>query len=176
MDWLTKTQSAFYFTFTSKKKRRIGIITFLIVFTFYLIILPASSTGGQISLANLNYLSLQLIAFAFVMSALLAVIVPMNFKLKASGQKTHKAGAIIGGIGGLVGSLLCCSFILPSIIALIATVLPSVTFLGGLQGFIATHEAEILLISLVILIYAFMISVQQLNNCPNCHIDVKEKR
>lgn len=170
MNWTTKIQSALYFTFSSKKQCIIGIVTFLVVFSLYLIILPASSTGGQISLSNLNYLSLPLIAYAFIMAYLLSLIVPMNFKLKASGQRTLKSGSIIGGVGGLVGSLLCCSFILPSLIALIAVVLPNVTFLSGVQGFIATHEAEILLISSVILIYAFMMSVRQLNHCPNCQI------
>lgn len=166
----SKIISALYFTFSNKKQKLIGVVTFLVVFFFYLIILPASSTGGRISLANLNYLSLQLISFALIMAALLALIVPMNLKLKASGQKTHKATAVIGGVGGFIGSLLCCSFILPSIIALIAVVLPNVSFLTGVQGFIATHEADILLLSLVILIYAFIVSARQLNHCPNCQI------
>jgi len=170
MDWLINIKSALSFTFDAKKQYIIGVATFLVVFMIYLIILPASSTGGQISLANLNFLSLPLIGFAFVVAYLLALIVPMNFKLKESGQKTRSSGAIIGGIGGLIGSLLCCSFILPSLIALIAVVLPNVAFLGGVQGFIATHEAEILLISLVILLYAFLMSVKQLSHCPNCQI------
>jgi len=173
MDWPKKIQSAIYFTFDSKKQYLIGVITFLIIFFLYLLILPASNTGGQISLSNLSYLSLPLIAFAFIVAYLLGLIVPMNLKLKASGQKTHKSTAIVGGIGGLIGSLLCCSFVLPSLIALIAVVLPNVSFLSGLQGFIATHENEILLISLFILIYAFMMSVRQLNHCPNCQIQLK---
>jgi hypothetical protein len=170
MSWLSRIQTAIYFTFNEKKYYLIGIITFFLVFFLYLIILPASSTGGQISLANLSYLSFQLAAFAFVMAGLLSLIVPMNFKLKASGRRTHSAGTIIGGIGGLLGSLLCCSFILPSIIASIAVILPNVTFLTGIQGFIATHEPIILLVSLIILIYALLITVRQIVNCPNCQI------
>ena len=170
MNWLTRIQSAIYFTFDARKYYLIGIITCILVFFLYLIILPASSTGGQISLINFNYLSFQLVAFAFVMAGLLSLIVPMNFKLKASGQRTHSTGTIIGGIGGLLGSLLCCSFILPSIMAFIAIILPNVTFLTGVQGFIATHEPLILLFSLFILIYAFLISVRQIVHCPNCQI------
>ncbi len=170
MNWLTRIQSAIYFTFDARKYYLIGIITFILVFFLYLIVLPASSTGGQISLTNFSYLSPQLAAFAFVMAGLLSLIVPMNFKLKASGQRTHSAGTIIGGISGLLGSLLCCSFILPSIIAFIAVILPNVTFLTGVQGFIATHEPLILLFSLLILIYAFFISVRQIAHCPNCQI------
>jgi hypothetical protein len=170
MNWFTRAQSAIYFTFTDRKYYLIGASTFIIVFFLYLIILPANNTGGQISLANLNYLSFQLAIFAFIMAGLLSLIVPMNFKLKASGQRTHSAGTIAGGIGGLLGSLLCCSFILPSIVAFIAAILPNATFLMGVQGFIATHEPLILLASLLILIYAFLISVHQIVNCPSCQI------
>ncbi len=170
MNWISKIQAAIYFTFDARKYHLIGIITFVLVFLLYLIVLPASNTGGQISLTNLSYLSSQLVAFAFVMAGLLSLIVPMNFKLKASGQRTHSAGTIIGGISGLLGSLLCCSFILPSIIAFIAVILPNVTFLSGVQGFIATHEPLILLVSLMILIYAFLMSVRQIVHCPNCQI------
>ncbi len=170
MNWISRIQSAIYFTFDNRKYYLIGSITFIAIFFLYLIILPASSTGGQISLANLSYLSFPLAAFAFVMAVLLSLIVPMNFKLKASGQRTHSAGTIIGGIGGLLGSLLCCSFILPSIVAAIAVILPNVTFLTGVQGFIATHEPLILLISLLILVYALLVSVRQIVHCPSCQI------
>ena len=174
MNWFTRIQSAIYFTFDSRKYYLIGIVTFIVVFFLYLLILPATSTGGQISLVNFSYLSPQLVAFAFVMAGLLSLLVPMNFKLKASGQRTHSVGTIIGGIGGLLGSLLCCSFILPSIIAFVAVILPSVTFLTGVQGFIATHEPLILLVSLLILVYAFLISVRQVFHCPSCQI--KQRR
>lgn len=167
---LGKMQSALAFTFDKQRQYVIAIVIFVIVFLLYLIILPASSTGGQLSLVNLNYLSPQLGAFAFVMAIMLALIIPMNIKLRNSGQRTHKTGAVIGGAGGLVGSLLCCSYILPSLIALLGSILPSVTWLDGVQGFIATHEPLILLISLIVLTYAFLVSIRQLNHCPNCQI------
>lgn len=103
-----------------------------------------------------------------MVSAILATIVPKSLKLRSSGQKIHKTNTIIGTIGSFMGSLLCCSPMLPSLIATIALVLPSVTWWYGVQGFIATNEAQILFLSLALLIYAFIISIRQISYCPDC--------
>ncbi len=134
----------------------IGGISFAGFLAFYLLTLPSSFTGGRIGLAALRYLDLRLSLFSVVMAALMGLIVPFAVYLFRQGLGLSKASATGGVAVGLLTPILCCSPVLPIAISFVAGVFPSLvgSFGWGLQGFIATHQNELFLAAIALLIFA----------------------
>ena len=134
----------------------IGGISFVGFLAFYLITLPSSFTGGRIGLTALRYLDLRLSVFSVVMAALMSLIVPLAvylFRQRLGASKTSAAGGVAVG---LLTPVLCCSPALPIAISFVAGMFPSLIgpFGWGLQGFIATHQNELFLAAIALLIFA----------------------
>lgn len=134
----------------------IGGISFVVFLIFYLFTLPSSFTGGRIGLMALRYLDLRLSVFSVVMAALMGLIVPFAVYLFRQGLGASKASATGGLAVGLLTPILCCSPVLPIAISFVAGVFPSLvgSFGWGLQGFIATHQSELFLAAIVLLVLA----------------------
>lgn len=138
-----------------------GAASFVVALAVYLLMLPATFTGGRPGWRALAYLTPALVIWSIVFASLLALLVPMTLTLLARGHGERKAGAAAaGGLAGLVLSLvtplLCCTPVLPILFAFLAGWLP---FLAGgaggaFQGFLATHEGLFFAVSLALLLSA----------------------
>jgi fumarate reductase subunit D len=86
----------------------------------------------------------------------MGLIVPFAVYLFRQGLGASKASATGGVAVGLLTPILCCSPVLPIAISFVAGVFPSLvgSFGWGLQGFIATHQSELFLAAIVLLVLA----------------------
>lgn len=135
--------------FADRRARRWGILTFTISLFFYLLVLPATDTGGAIGLASLQFLTLGETALALVMAVLLGLTTALGIYGLRQGAHVTSGKTILGAIVAIVPTILCCSPILPLVITAIASVLPAAGAMGSpIQGFIATHEAWFYLVAI----------------------------
>lgn len=121
--------------------RILAVLSFVVLLAFYLMLLPASDTGGAIGPVALPFLTARDVILAIVMSGLLA----LTLSLGVYGWRMGSGGGVVGSASGsivaLIAPLLCCSPALPIAIAAIGASLPAVGAAATpLQGFIATHE------------------------------------
>jgi hypothetical protein len=151
--------------------------SFVVAFAVYLLMLPATFTGGRPGLAALAYLTPGLVFWALVLAALLALLVTATVYLLTRGYGARRtAGAASGGVLGLflslVTPLLCCTPILPVAIGALAGWLP---FLAGgaggaFQGFLATHESLFFAVSSLLLLGALVWDVREVAKDACCEI------
>lgn len=147
---------------------KVFVPSFIFFFSLYSFILPATYTGGRVGLVSLKMLTPALTLFAFVFSILIAFIIIMNVRLYKSGKESNGSSAFLGVFGGILPPLLCCSPVIPSLVASFGAVIPGLSSLSGLQGFIAVYETEIYLAVVVLLLYALYASAKSVVNCPEC--------
>ncbi len=131
-------------------------VSFAAFLVLYLLTLPSSYTGGQIGLVSLQFLDAKLISLSVAMATLVALLVPLMVYLIKQGQSASKSSAAGGLLVGLITPILCCSPLLPIALGFVASVLPS---LGGIlgpqiQGYIATHQTELFLAAILLLMLA----------------------
>ncbi|GAC1389542.1 MAG: hypothetical protein NVSMB31_05620 [Vulcanimicrobiaceae bacterium] len=133
-----------------RKVRAVLILTLggMVATAFYLFMLPSPSVGG-FSLIALQYLTpgLALIAalLGFGLSATLAINITA-FSMSASSNAA--------GLGGFIASVLpgslCCTSVVPSLLALAGASAPSIiTSTGKIQSIFALHETTFLVLSVV---------------------------
>ena len=142
--------------FRERKQRIRAGALFLVVFGFYLFLLPATYTGGRVGFVSIRFLNGKLFFFAFLFAFLLSLI--FSFAAAAASQRRFAAGdpgkkSSLGGFfGSVLPPLLCCSPILPSVAAVVAGIFPATFGVSGfLQGMIATYETQIFLLMAIIL-------------------------
>jgi hypothetical protein len=131
----------------------VGFVGFL---ALYLFTLPSSYTGGQIGLISLRFLDAGLVALSVALAALSGLTVPVMLYLIRQGQRASKVSAAGGVLVSVLTPLLCCSPILPLVLGFAASLAPSLVGVVSwrLQGFIATHQAELFLAAAGLLIFA----------------------
>ena len=143
---------ALRFVFGSRGYVLLSVLSFGVLLAFYLMVLPATETGGAVGLVALPFLTTQDMILALIMSGLLALTLPLGIYAWRSGRGGGLASSALGSIAALIAPLLCCSPILPLTIAMVAGVLPAVgTAAAPLQGFIATHELEFYLAAIALM-------------------------
>ena len=150
--------------------RWITIISFLLFLLLYLTTLPASYIGGYSSFEALEYLNPTLIGFSILMSALVALMMPLIIYLIRQGQKSSKSSATGGLLIGVLAPMLCCSPILPIAIGFIASALPMLggTFGIKIQGFIATHQIELFIVASLLLFFALYQNAKKVITGVSC--------
>ena len=131
------------FVFERKGYVLLSVLSFAVLLAFYLMVLPATETGGTIGPVALPFLTAQDVILALIMSGLLALTLPLGIHAWRSGGGGGLTGSASGSVAAMIGPLLCCSPILPLAIAAVAGILPAAGAAAApLQGFIATHELE----------------------------------
>ncbi|WP_211477090.1 hypothetical protein [Acidiphilium multivorum] len=141
-------------------------ISFIVLLTFYLMLLPASETGGAVGLVALPFLTVQDVFLAIVMAGLLALTLPLGVYGWRMGSGGGVVGSASGSIVALIAPLLCCSPILPITIAAIAASLPAVGAAATpLQGFIATHELEFYAAAIVLMAWGLQGNARRVLYC-----------
>lgn len=150
--------------------RWLAAIAFVGLLGFYLMLLPASETGGAVGLIALPFLTPLDVILAIVMAGLLALTLPLGIFGWRMGSGGGVAGSASGSLVALIAPLLCCSPILPVAIASIAAVLPAVGAAATpLQGFIATHELEFYSAAIVLMAWGLHGNAKRVLHC-DCRI------
>lgn len=164
--FLATLRNAGQIVFAERLYQGLGVATFLGFLTVYLFTLPATYTGGHVGMVSLRLLTPTLAGFAVVMAGLVAVIVPFTaFTLRLDGAAGTTA-TTSGVVGSVLPPLLCCSPLLPTLAATVVGVFPAAFGMSGfIQGFIATHEPEILTVATLVLAYAAIQNAKGVTQC-----------
>jgi len=141
----------------------LALIIFIVFFTLYLFILPATYTGGRIGIVSLRLLTPTLALFAFLFSVLLAPALSFAVYAFRKNKKGQKTSSMTGGVlSSILPPLLCCSPLLPSLAAIVSSTIPFAFGISGfVQGFTATYEIEIFIIVVGLLFYSLFQNAKQ---------------
>jgi len=152
--------------------RWLTVIAFAGFVILYLFTLPSSFTGGQIGVVALQFLDAKMVVLSVTMALLAALTVALIVFLFKRGLRASKSSAVGGVAVGLLTPLLCCSPLLPMAFGALAGVLPS---LGGtlgpqVQGFIATHQTELFLSAILLLVLALYLNARKVVEGAGCAV------
>lgn len=169
---MKKIRSSLYFVFLEKKYRIIGIISFVFFLFLYLLTLPSSYTGGRIGLISFHFLTAKMIIFAVIFALLLSVLIPFIAFLINRSRKGHTTTAAGGILVSIITPFLCCSPLLPVVLGFIGSIIPILPGSFGLtvQAFVATHETEIYMGVVVLLLISIYQNSRSIVECPDCVI------
>lgn len=152
---MTPILAALKLAWADKACRWAAALSFAVLLPLYAATLPASLTGGRIGWISLRLLTPGLGAIACGLALLLALTVALMVLIIRQGQRASKGaatGSALGAVLALITPLLCCSPILPLALGALAVSSPALAGAAGgrVQGFIATHEFELLLAALAL--------------------------
>lgn len=141
-------------------------LSFAVFLPLYAAVLPASLTSGRIGWVSLRLLTPTLGVIAFVLALLLALTVALMVLIVRQGQRASGSattGSALGAILAVMTPLLCCSPILPLALGALAVAFPTVAAAGAgsVQGFIATHEMELLLAAVALTAFALELNARR---------------
>jgi hypothetical protein len=133
---------------------------------FYLFMLPSPAVGG-LSLAALRYLTPWLAGAAAILGFGFALAVAIN--AGALTRRRHGADAV--GIGGLIASLLpgslCCTSVVPSLLALLGLSTPTILgTTGRIQSIFALHESAFIIASVAAVLASVVLAAR--NRTASC--------
>jgi len=170
---MQKIKTSMSFVFEEKKYKIISIISFIFFLLLYLITLPSSYTGGKIGLISFKFLTVRMIIFAFIFALLIGILIPFIIFLFNRSNKTHTGTAAGGIFVSIITPFLCCSPLLPIVLGFIGGIIPILKGSFGLtvQAFVATHETEIYLGVIVLLLLSIYQNARSVVQCPDCEIE-----
>lgn len=143
-----------------------GGMVFLVAFGFYMLVLPATDTGGVLGWVSLRWLTPGEVALAFIMAFLLGLTAMLGIYGLKQGARARGGTSVLGALVAVLPTLLCCSPILPIIIAAAASVLPVMGTVGlPLQGFVATHEPLIYAMAIAMMLWGLYGSARRALSC-----------
>ncbi len=171
--WLEAARTVF----APRRAKAVAGLTFIVTFAVYLLLLPATFTGGHPGMAALASLTPGLVVWAFVLAAILTLLVPTTLHVLGSGRGARNlGGAATGGFLGLALSLatplLCCTSVLPVAFATLAAWLPFFAgdAGGAFQGFLATHEGLFFAVSSLLLLGALAWNLRAVATGTCCEV------
>jgi FtsH-binding integral membrane protein len=135
---------------------------FLPALALYLVTLPATYTGGTIGLVSVRYLNAELGFFSLVLALLLSLVLTLNvYSFRASLRRRGARLSAAGVLASLVPSSLCCTSLVPSVLAAVGASTPQIFRATGLiQGTVARYEALFLVMALVLLLVSLNLAVR----------------
>jgi len=127
-----------------------GVVTF-----FYTLLLPFDYTQ-RFELSNWDYLSAYLLVWAIVLGLAMGLVLSVQVYAMRKVVSARAASGAAGGVAfvvSLLPSFLCCTPIVPSVLAFVGVSgVGLYTTTGTLQHFFAVHQTEFLAASLVLLV------------------------
>lgn len=151
----------------SSRRAMIGTFAlFVVALAFYAILLPATSTGGELGWVSLRFLTPGQFLLAMTLAALLALTMALGVYGLRQGSRMRPTSTVLGLALAIAPAMLCCTPILPLTIATIAAVLPVAGQLGlPIQGFIATHESGIYGVAIALMLWGLYGSARRALSC-----------
>jgi hypothetical protein len=126
-----------------------------VVAFFYTLLLPFDYTQ-RFELANWGYLNAYLLAWAVVLGIAMGLVLSVQVYAMRKVVAARAASGAAGGVAfvaSLLPSFLCCTPIVPSVLAFVGVSGVSLyTTTGALQHFFAVHQSEFLSASLALLV------------------------
>ncbi len=161
---LERFADAFRLVFATRGYRLLAIILFLAFLTLYLFLLPGAYTGGIVGWASLRFLTPTLIFFSFLLSVLVSLSLTFSvygFRVAASAK--GQGASLLSVITSILPGVLCCTPVVPTLLALAGASTPTIFGLSGrIQGIFATYEVHFLVAAALLLLYALHRSVGHL--------------
>lgn len=163
---IAQMPTALRFALADRRARSWGGSIFVLGLIFYLLVLPATDTGGAIGLVSLHFLDVGEVVLALLMALLLGLTTALGIYGLRQGTHAASGKTVLGALVAIVPTLLCCSPVLPLAIAAIASVLPAAGTLGlPLQGFIATHESWIYGFAIALMVWGLYGNARRVLYC-----------
>ncbi len=152
--------------------RWVAIAGFAVLFALYAVTLPAVFTGGRMGWVSLQFLTPLQAVIAAALALTLALTLAIMTILLRDGRRASRAAASGSAAVGLITPFLCCSPLLPTLLGSAALVFPALAnaAAGTVQGFIATHETEILLVSVLLGLFALYQNARRLAEGQTCRL------
>ena len=127
-----------------------------VVAFFYSVLLPFDYTQ-RFSFTNWDYLDASLLTWAIVLGLAMGLVVSVQVyamrKVVAARTATGAAGGGVAFVASLLPSFLCCTPIVPSVLAFVGVSgVGLYTTTGALQHFFAVHQSDFLSASLALLL------------------------
>ena len=168
-DLVERVRAAFGLVFASRGYRLLAGGLFVAFLTLYLFLLPGAYTGGIIGWVSLRFLTPTLVFF----SLLLAALVSLSLTFSVYGFRTAAAArghgaSLLSVVTSIMPGLLCCTPVVPTVLALLGASTPTIFGLSGrIQGIFATYEVHFLAAAALLLVYALHRNIGQLfRACP----------
>ncbi len=149
--------------------RRLALIIFFPALALYLFLLPSAFTGGSIGLVSLRYLNAELVVFSLLLAALLSVSLALNIYAFRSSTRRKGGAFTIGALASsLLPSTLCCTPMVPTVLAFLGATTPQIFgFSGKVQGFIASYETGFLILASFLLLISLRLAARSvMGYCP----------
>lgn len=163
-------------TFTGPRRARaygitLGLGTALT--GLYLVMLPSSAVGG-FSLVALQYLTPPLALAAAVLGYGFALTLAIN--ASALAQRSRAAGAV--GLGGLIAAALpgslCCTSVIPSLLAAFGASIPTVLgTTGKIASVFAVYENAFIAVSIAGVVISIVLAAR--SGASSCSLPAHEK-
>jgi len=162
--------SALREVFRIRGYRHLAVGLFVPGLAFYLVMLPATYTGGAIGWVSLRYLNGELLSFALILALLLSVVLTFNVYSARIALGRQGTGLSVGAVlASLVPSSVCCTPLVPSVLAAIGASTPQIFSLTGrIQGSVARYEALFLVLSVLLLLTALRLAARSI--CGSCRL------
>ncbi len=137
---------------------------FLLALAFYLLTLPAAYTGGIIGLVSARYLNAELVFFSLVLAALLSLVLTLNlYAFRTSLRRQGVGLSATGVLASLVPSSLCCTSLVPSLLAAVGASTPQIFRVTGLiQGTVARYESLFLIVALLLVLVSLHLAASNI--------------
>lgn len=141
---------------------------FLPALALYLFTLPAIFTGGVIGFVSLRYLNAELVFFSVALALLLSLVLTLNTYGFRASLRRQSAGLSVGAVlASLVPSSVCCTSLVPSLLAVVGASTPQIFSVTGLiQGTVARYEVAFLGLALLLLLVSLHLAARNiLSSC-----------
>ena len=149
--------------------RFLALVLFLVALTVYAFTLPASYTGGVIGLVSLQQMTVELAFFSIAVSALLSLVLTL-IVYAARASLGRRGGALsLGAVAAsLLPATLCCTPVVPTVLALVGASTPQIFGLSGrIQGIFAIYQPLFLALALALLLFALNLAARNVMGfCP----------
>ncbi len=147
--------------FQAHAYRYVALGLFLLAVAFYFLTLPSTFTGGVIGLVALQYLNAELVFFSLTLATALSLALTLNLYGVRRSPRRHSSGLSLGAIlTSLVPSSLCCTSLVPSLLAALGASTPQIFGLTGrIQGAVAKYEMVFLAVALFLVLISLRLAV-----------------
>ncbi len=166
---LYETGSAVGLVLSRPAYRLLALIIFVPMLALYLFLLPSAFTAGSIGLISLRYLNAELAIFSVLLAALLSLSLALNiYAFRSSARRKGRALTAGALVSSLLPSTLCCTPVVPTIMAFMgASTLQIFGLAGKVQGFVAAYETAFLSLASILLLISLRLAARSVMGfCP----------
>ncbi len=150
-----RTTAAVRAVATDRRSQVLFVVLAAVIAAGYSVLLPFAFTQ-RLTLANWQFLTTRLLAFAVLLAVGMAVVLTVQvYAVRRAAAARRAGGTTLSGAAfvlSLAPTLLCCTPVIPTVLAAFGLSAVSVyTMTGSLQRFFAVHQTALFAVSLVLL-------------------------